>query len=351
MFKYKAILIFSLSLSLNVFSSFNLFSTKDSLKGILLLDGYIQTSKSITDKDWEFIPEVINSFEYSEKSSNEIFITNNKFGINYKESNFILDLERSVHPKKVSLTANSHEVEIFYILNNARAFSLSFKEQKADRQIFECYTLSTLTIGNCSDAKISIFNSKDKYKDLNGSLMLIDGKNNEIQFKIISAVNSILVDEYYIYTGASENKFYWLSPLEELNKGFISSLTFNGKKLGDIVNSQLNILPQKDDFILLKLGLNLSNNININEFTNFFYDVDFVYIDTKNYKEVNKLVNYNLRTNLGFKFDFKKLSLSFYGTIYKNNLFGYEDISFNQRSEHHFKSKYGSINTSIKYKF
>jgi hypothetical protein len=47
----------------------------------------------------------------------------------------------------------------------------------------------------------------------------------------------------------------------------------------------------------------------------------------------------------------KNITISLSGIFYKNNLFGYEDISFTQRSEHHFSKPFGSINSSLKISF
>ena len=39
------------------------------------------------------------------------------------------------------------------------------------------------------------------------------------------------------------------------------------------------------------------------------------------------------------------------GEFYQNNLYGFEHISFNQRSEHHFDSNFGSLGVQLKYTF
>ena len=142
----------------------------------LAISGYIKTDLSITDKDWNFVPTLTNSFNYSETSSNEIFLLKNNFGLIYKTSNFELDLIRPVQPKILSLKANSTYSEILYTINDQTAVSISLKDQSADSQRIDCYTFSSLTIGYCNEAQIGISNSKEKYDPLgNDSIMLIAG--------------------------------------------------------------------------------------------------------------------------------------------------------------------------------
>jgi hypothetical protein len=53
----------------------------------------------------------------------------------------------------------------------------------------------------------------------------------------------------------------------------------------------------------------------------------------------------------GLELSYKDLIVKLFGKIYENNLYGFEQIAFNQRSEHHFDNNYGSIGISIRYNF
>ena len=320
---------------------------------VLAISGYIKTDLSVTDKDWSFVPTLTNSFNYSETSANEIFLLKDNFGLIYKTSNFELDLIRPVQPKILSLKANSTYTEILYTLNDQTAISISFKDQSADSQRIDCYTFSSLTIGYCNEAQIGISNSKEKYDPLgNDSIMLIDAFNEEFQFKYYQASKSNFLDEYILYIGISKNKFDWLSPIEELTSGFISNLKFNGSRVGDLVTNEIKRLPQRDEFLIYKVGINLDKTINVYSFIDFFYEFDLLFIETKDYKVYKSINNHNFKLKTGFDLNFNEnLIFSFSGSIYKNNLFGFEDISFNQRSEHQFDDPFGSLNASFKYIF
>ena len=176
-----------------------------------------------------------------------------------------------MQPKILSLKANSKYTEILYTLDNQKAVSISFKEQSADTQRIDCYTFSSLTIGYCDEAQLGISNSKEKYDPLgNDSIMLIDAINEEFQFKYYQASNLNFLDEYILYIGISENKFDWLSPIEELTSGFISNLKFKGSRVGDLVTNEIKRLPQRDEFLLYKLGINLTKTSKCLFFYRFF---------------------------------------------------------------------------------
>ena len=69
---------------------------------------------SQTDKNWDFLPEINNSFNTSETSATELFLFHNNFGLHYRESNFSLDLIRPVQPKSLNLNSNSQFLELLY---------------------------------------------------------------------------------------------------------------------------------------------------------------------------------------------------------------------------------------------
>ena len=299
------------------------------------------------------MPTVNNSFDYSETSLNEIFLYQDNFGLKYRASNFELDLIRLVQPKNISLTADSKYTEIFYVYDDDRAVSISFKDQNADTQKIDCYTFSALTIGFCDEARLNITNSNDKYAPLNGNtLMLIDAMNEEFQLKYYLASNLKLLDEYIFYIGLSKNKFDWLSPIEELTSGFIASLQYKGSTIGELVSNEIKRLPQRDEFLLYKLGINLTKTVNVYSFMDFFYDVDIIFVESKDYIPVKNVNNHNIKIKAGLSFNYEeRIAISISGSLFKNNLYGFEDISFNQRSEHHFNNSFGSINASLKYLF
>ncbi len=182
--------------------------------------------------------------------------------------------------------------------------------------------------------------------------MMIDGMNQELQIKLIKALDINIIDEYEVYIGFSENKFNWLSPIEELTSGFISNLSFQGSTIGNLVSNEIRRLPQRNKWIFYKLGINLKKDFVLSKNIYFFYDFDYRLIETDGYEALNSTPKSNMSIKSGLKFSLlDNFTLSISASLFKNNLFGYEDISFTQRSEHQFDKAFGSINSSLMYKF
>ena len=325
-----------------IFFTFNLFS----------FEGYVAIKKDITDVSWDFLPTTNSSFNYSESINKELFVAQNNFGIKLSNSTFNLDLERSTYPKKLALNAESETLELFYLNDEATfAYSVSFKEQVADPQVINCYTFDSLTIGSCEEASLNISNSKAKYDSLGNALISIDGRNKSLKFNITTISNLNLIDEYSFFLEITENNFNWISPVEEITSGFIANLTYRGRRIGDLIDDTLDILPQRDSWNTVVAGLDLKKSINISKNLSFFIDPSLVLVEQLDYRNINKLIKYNFKLKSGLVINYDKLEASFYGTYYHNNLYGFEHISFNQRSEHHFNSNYGSLGVSINYNF
>jgi len=274
------------------------------------------------------------------------------YGIKLKREDFYLNLERQTQPKKLSLNAKSDIYEFFYIMSSNKSISISYSKQLADSQKIECYTFSSLTIGFCDEAFITITSTKDKYNILeDNTLMLIDALNKESRVNFTHAIDTFIADEYIFYLSVSENKFNWISPIEELQSGFIANLSYKGSKIGDLVINEIKRLPQRDKFNLYKVGINFFKDFKLIKNINFFYDIDLVYVSTDNYIVYKDIKNHNIKLETGFKFLYEDLIISLSGTLFQNNLFGFKDISFNQRSEHHFSSNFGTLNFGIQYSF
>ena len=316
------------------------------------LNEYLDVNKSVTDVSWDFLPKTTSSFRYSETSHSELFIFHENFGFKINESNFNLDLERSSQPKELQLDAKSQLLELFYINDEGTsAYSLTVKEQNADPQSIDCYSFSSLVIGSCPEADLTITNNRPKYESLNGALLIIDGKNQSLKFNFTKALETIFTDEYSLFLEVTRNNFNWISPVEEITTGFIGNLNWNGRKIGDLISETLNILPQRDNWYTSVAGLTFKRSFQISKNFTFFYEPTLILVKQIDYKNINKIPNSNLNFKSGINYSLAYLDFTFYGTFYYRNLYGFEHISFNQRSEHHFDTNYGLLGISLKYSF
>ena len=76
-----------------------------------------------------------------------------------------------------------------------------------------------------------------------------------------------------------------------------------------------------------------------------------MYLHYSNYQSVAAIPKYNIKVRAGLSVDFRPLMVEFYGNYYHHNLIGFEPISFNQRTEHHFKRAYGNVGLKVKFIF
>ena len=318
-------------------------------------NGYISVDYSATEKDWDFMPSITNSFKSSDSSKSEIYMEISNFGIKLTETNFFLELERSSEPKKLDLNANSSNIELLYLFDNKnKSLSLNIGRQEADDQFIDCYSFSSVIIGSCDDARLSISNSKEKYEPLNDtSIMMISGSNESIKLNFNSIKGLFNLYDYDVFFSFTKNDFNWLTPVEEiiLNKGFIYNLGFQGRKLGELIEESLSILPQIANWNTMTIGLESSTYYNIFNDTYLLIEPTLIFVHQDGYSQMSEIPNYNVRLKTSIVYAKTNFQMSFYGSIYKNNLYGFENITFNQRSEHHFSSKYGNIGLEVKYLF
>ena len=332
-------------LTFNLIFSLNLYS----------LDGYISIDQSVTERDWNFTPSINNSFESSETKTGEIYINYADFGFKATATDFFLRLDRPTYPKILDLTAKSNAFEFIYLFDDQnKRISISSNKQEADDQFINCYTFSSLIIGFCDDAKLSIINDKEKYKPLNNSsIIMISGKNDSFKINFNSFLGLSNLYEYNFFIEYVENDFDWLTPVEEiiLNKGFIYNLGYQGQKIGNLIENSLSILPQRDTWNTYVIGLSSTTYYNIFKNIYLFIEPTVIYVEQSNYSQISNINNHNIRLKSGLLFGIKDIQLSIYANLYKNNLYGFEHITFNQRSEHHFDSNYGFLGIKLKYTF
>ena len=80
-----------------------------------------------------------------------------------------------------------------------------------------------------------------------------------------------------------------------------------------------------------------------------FYNIDYKFFRFSDYVEHEFKPDINYKLRLGTSFLFKDIELKVYGDYYKNNLVGFQPITFNQRTEHYFDDPYGELGISLKY--
>ena len=107
-----------------------------------------------------------------------------------------------------------------------------------------------------------------------------------------------------------------------MQTGFLSKLSVNESTIGAIVRKEIKRLPQREDFILNKIWINVINNILLNRYLDYFYSIDVVLVEPEDYSIYSSIPKNNIKIETGITiFASDSTPLSLFGTLYKNNLF------------------------------
>ena len=320
--------------------------------GVSASSGYIKIDNSLTNKDWNFLPESPSSFDTSSVTNFELLFVEKKFGLLLGRSEFELNVVRAAEPKSVKLLADKKTYELFYFLSPNSAISFASKNQLSDRQFIDCYSFGSLVVGSCASADLIISNSNAEYQKLNGSILLIDGQNESRALNYILAIDSFIADEFALGFEQTRNQYFWITPLEGITSNFILNINVEGGPLGSLINATLQRLPQRTSWTTNQINMSIKKEFKVAyEPLSFFYEMSALYIDHGDYKSVTDIPNTNFKLTSGLKFKFQSLDFSFYGNFFQNNLLGFEPITLNQRTEHYFTQHFGSLGFEIRYRF
>ena len=314
--------------------------------------GYLKLNNSQANKDWSFLPEIPSSFDTSSQTNYEFLFVKREFGLLVARSEFELNVARASEPKKVTLSAEKNKYEVFYFLSPQSALSLAMKDQVADRQFIDCYSFGSMVIGTCDSSDLIISNSNAQYSDLNGSILLIDGRNESIALNYNFALDAPVADEIAIGLEQTKNQYFWITPLEGITSSFILNLNVGGSSLGSAIDGILKSLPQRTSWTTNQINVTIKKEFKLayDPFS-FFYEISALYIDHGDYESATSLSNSNFKLTSGIKLKYDAFDFAIYGNFFQNNLLGFEPIAVNQRTENYFTQNFGSLGLEIKYNF
>ena len=314
--------------------------------------GHIKINNNLTNKDWSFLPDIPSSFDTSSVNNFEFLFTKQEFGFLFEQSELELDVVRLTEPRLVKLLAEKEKYEFFYFLSPQSAVSFATKKQLSDRQAIDCYAFGNLVIGSCNTSDLRISNSNEEYNKLNGSILMIDGRNESKALNYNVVIDSFLTDELSIGFEQTKNQYFWITPLEGITSNFILNINIDGKTLGNLIDNTLATLPQRKSWTTNQINMTIKKEFKLSyDAISLFYEMSALYIDHGKYKSITDLPNSNFKLMSGLRFDIDPIVLSFYGNYFHNNLLGYEPITLNQRTEHYFTQHFGSLGLELKYKF
>ena len=312
---------------------------------------YLNFEQKFMDADWDFLPEVPSSFEQNNSESIEAGFIYKKIQGKIYTNEIELNLERATEPKNVTLNAKKDGGSIGYNIDDKNLVYISYANQVADPQVFSCYEFSGIILGGCDNASFIISSSNPKYDNLGSNIVSINGDTDIFSIGYTRYINNFWLNSLSFDITQTKYKYEWLSPIEDIQSPFLLNLTINGNNLGDAITDTLSRLPQRDEWKSYQFNLGLKQKfISIYNF-NLIGEYDFVILNFENYQEYVDTPKFNLKIRAGLEIDLKNISLTLYGDLYKNNLIGFEPITFNQRSEHYFDKAYGELGLILNINF
>mgnify|MGYP006104935509 FL=1 len=304
---------------------------------------FFEIEQRLMEDDWSFLPDPPDSFESSRLNQFLAGVMFEDVGIAVGYSNLELDLLRNIEPKDVSLSADKTQLKLFYNLDDSRYLRFSIEQQKANEQRFDCYAFRGVILGNCPDADLQVGSTNPKYDDLDGSLISLIAETKSVGLDFVKEFQSSWLDELSIGIASTKHDYHWMTPIEDIASPFLLGLTLNGVTLGELIAETLMKLPQRDPWKLHQLNLDLVNTIPFNTHFAGFYEVSFRYFKFEDYNALLKTPKSNMKLRLGLRWTNQKIALEVFGDVYQNNIIGFESISFNQRTEHHFDRVFGEV--------
>jgi hypothetical protein len=318
---------------------------------LLANEAYISFDQKFMDADWSFLPEVPSSFNKNSSESIEAGFSYKKIHGSLFKNDIELLLDRATEPKNITLNAKKEGGSIGYSIDDSNLVYISYSNQAANQQVFSCYEFSGFILGGCENANFIITSSNPKYEDLGSNIISIDGDTNTFMFGYERYIDNFWLNSLSFEFVKTNYNYNWLSPIEDIKSPFLLNLTINGNVLGEAIEETLGRLPQRDQWQSQQINFGLKQKfISIYNF-NIIGEYDLVVLDFKNYSEYKKTPKYNLKIRAGLEIYLNNISLTFYGDIYKNNLIGFEPITFNQRTEHYFDKTYGELGVILNINF
>ena len=303
------------------------------------------------DNGWSFLPAAPASFQSVSDSKLTVTAEFENFRLVVGRSDFDMQLQRSVEPKDVSLSATEDFFSIFYKVSDDKKLGLSVIRQLADQQRFECYDFSGITLGPCQSGAIQLDGTNDKYDVLEGDLVGISAETISIGLSFQQQLDWVWLDDFTVGVFSTTHDYDWLTPIEDLASPFILGLKFNGKTLGDAITESFDKFPQRDSWRLHQVNISASKALPIYREIEVFSKADVVYLHYSNYRAIIEAPNYDIKLKVGLRLATRSFLYEVYGNYYQHNLIGFEPITFNQKTEHYFNRPYGNVGIKLEWRF
>ena len=315
------------------------------------IKGSISFTNTGLDSNWDFIPVENSSFQRYEEDERELLIRVNKITLGYNIGARRLNAKRATYPKDIDTSINHTIKTIGLKFSDTENIAISFKEQAIGDQLFDCYQRGSLVIGQCSEADIKISTTIEKYNQLDGAIILLQGKSSTKALHYLKEVTNKYIDSFGIGYKQQTVSSDWLTPLEEIRSSVILDSTINGERVGDVITEILEDLPPRRDWLTHVFSIDLRKEFLMRQ-GKLYLDNQLLYGLRSSFdgtKQHNK--SFNNVFESGLIYQVGKFDISIFFRHYQNFHLWKDDLYYSGRSAKYFDDMFGEIGGKIKYSF
>ena len=283
-----------------------------------------------------------------------------RISIDYQRSNNESEVSRTEQPFKTIAKGFDHQIEAGYWLFRGDYFSIfihgGLKYAKQEPVEIDCYNIGGGVVvgGNCEEADFRLIDREKFYLEREFVyLPVITTDANSIGFKLgATLTNKLLGMATYQYVGFEQTEINvrTTSGFLDIEDDFFRQVTFQGRTIGDLVDSEKSELPQEAPWLertyIFEAGakhLFRDSIFATGSLAHYFTSRDgYLLGEEEEEYQNNSVLNLALwyQPNEGTR-------LYIRGEASSNNVLGFEPIAYNRKSSRYFKHPFGQLSVGF----
>jgi hypothetical protein len=229
------------------------------------------------------------------------------------------------------------------------SLELAFNQREQGEFSVECYEYQGVVIGNCPTSALS-FSDPDTLEPL----PLLTTSANQDTWSITVLANHLVFDRFnlthHVTLKRSDLEVTTQSPLFEIQSNFLLNSSFGGRKLGDLITSFKQDLPQETPWRETSIRYGASSAFLLSD--QWIANLQFSLLKTNRsgYVRVSGQPDYSTNMVLASSLWYSPIdNVSFFleGMVTRHYLLGLDELTYNQRSAKFFEHPFAQLKAGI----
>jgi len=229
------------------------------------------------------------------------------------------------------------------------SLELAFNQREQGEFSVECYEYQGVVIGNCPTSALS-FSDPDTLEPL----PLLTTSANQDTWSITVLANHLVFDRFnlthHVTLKRSDLEVTTQSPLFEIQSTFLLNSSFGGRKLGDLITSFKQDLPQETPWRETSIRYGASSAFLLAD--QWIANLQFSFLKThrSGYVRVSGQPDYSTNMVLASSLWYSPIdNVSFFleGMVTRHYLLGLDELTYNQRSAKFFEHPFAQLKAGI----